>query len=96
MANINIQFIQMGTSQSLELYILNKLEKVFKFYQNLIDVNVYIKHENSSENKGMICEIEMRKPGLHLFASSNENDYQLAVTKTVDQIKRQLEKHKVA
>lgn len=94
MNNIDIQFIQMSTSKSLEKHILNKLEKIFKFYQKLTEVNVYIKHENTSENKGKVCEIELRQPSLHLFASANENDYQLAVNKTVDQIKKQLEKYK--
>ncbi|CAL2085152.1 ribosome hibernation-promoting factor, HPF/YfiA family [Tenacibaculum sp. 190524A05c] len=96
MANINIQFIRMNTSENLEMFILKKLEKVTKFYQNLIDINVYIKYENSSENKGRICEVEMKKPGLHLFASANENDYQIAVTNAIDQVKRQLDKHKAA
>ncbi|CAL2088819.1 putative sigma-54 modulation protein [Tenacibaculum sp. 190524A05c] len=96
MANINIQFIRMNTSENLEMFILKKLEKVTKFYQNLIDINVYIKYENSSENKGRICEVEMKQPGLHLFASANENDYQIAVTNAIDQVKRQLDKHKAA
>ena len=96
MTNINIQFIQMTTSDNLEIFILKKLEKITKFYNNLIDINVYIKYENSSENKGRICEVEMKQPGLHLFASANEEDYQVAVTKAVDQVKRQLDKHKAA
>ncbi|CAL2059836.1 ribosome hibernation-promoting factor, HPF/YfiA family [Tenacibaculum sp. 190524A05c] len=96
MANINIQFIRMNTSENLEMFILKKLEKVTKFYQNLIDINVYIKYENSSENKGRICEVEMKQSGLHLFASANENDYQIAVTNAIDQVKRQLDKHKAA
>ncbi|MFY7670234.1 ribosome hibernation-promoting factor, HPF/YfiA family [Tenacibaculum sp. MEBiC06402] len=96
MADINIQFIRMNTSENLEEFILKKLEKITKFYQNLIDINVYIKYENSSENKGRICEVEMKQPGFRLFASADENDYQVAVTKAVDQIKRQLDKHKAA
>lgn len=94
MANINIQFIGMNTSENLEIFILKKLEKVAKFYQNFIDINVYIKYENNSENKGRICEVEMKQSGLHAFASADESDYQVAVAKAIDQVKRQLDKHK--
>lgn len=96
MSNINIQFLRMNTSDNLEAFILKKLKKIAKFYKNLIHINVYIKFENSAENKGKICEVEMRQPGLHLFATANESDYQVAVNKAIDQIKRQLDKHKAA
>lgn len=94
MNNIKIQFVQVITSKNLENYILKKLSKTSKLYQKLIDVEVYIKYENNSNKKGEICEIKLKQPSVYLLASSNENNYQLAVKKTVENIKRQLEKYK--
>lgn len=91
--NIEIQFVKMSISESLENYILKKIEKVINHYKNLTTINIYIKKENTSDDTGKICEIEIRQPHLVFFASSNENNYQQAVKNSVKNIRRQLDKH---
>ena len=43
----------MNTSENLEMFILKKLEKVTKFYQNLIDINVYRKKHTTFHQYGI-------------------------------------------
>lgn len=94
MKNVSIQFVHIPTSESLANYIQKKLIKIFKHYNKLIKVNVYIKKIKDFKNGGKVCEIELKRPNAHLFASANENDYQVAVKKTIESIKRQLTKQK--
>jgi putative sigma-54 modulation protein len=42
----------------------------------------------------MICEIKLSAPGQNLFASSNERGFEVAITNTIDDVKRQLQKKK--
>lgn len=88
--NINIQFIEMSTTNGLEIYILEKLAKIQNHYTNLIEVNVSVKHKKSSKDKGKVCKIELTKPNGRIFALSEEKDFKLAVKNTITSILKQL------
>jgi putative sigma-54 modulation protein len=55
---------------------------------------VLFKKENYSDDKGVICEIELSAPGPRLFASSDEKNYELAVKNTISDLEIQLKKRK--
>jgi putative sigma-54 modulation protein len=91
---VNIQFINMSTSETMETYTLNKLDSLVKKFDKIISTNVFFKKENDSKDKGVICEMELSVPGPRLFASSNEKNYELAVKKTISDLEKQLKKRK--
>ncbi len=91
---INIQFINMSTSETMETYTLKKLDSLVKKFDKIITTNVFLKKENDSKDKGTICEMELSVPGPRLFASSNEKNYELAVKKTISDLEKQLKKRK--
>ena len=91
---IHIQFVKMPVSENLQDFIESKLDKLAKKYDWLIKAQVYIKHENDPTSKGKICEIVLSQPGPQLFASSNDDDYQLAVKHTISELEKQLKKRK--
>jgi putative sigma-54 modulation protein len=91
---INIQFVNMSTSETMEAYTVNKLDSLVKKFDKIIKANVSFKKENDSKDKGVICEIELSAPGPRLFASSNEKNYELAVKNTLKDLETQLKKRK--
>jgi len=93
---INIQFVNMLASESLEAYTTKKLKKLNKRYDMLINAEVFFKKENDPKGNGKICEIELSLSGPRVFASSNERNYEIAVKNTISDLEKQLKKRKAA
>jgi putative sigma-54 modulation protein len=91
---IDIQFVNMKTSETMELYTIKKLQRLVKRYDAIIYSNVFFKKENDPKGNGRICEIELSLSGPRLFASSNEKNYELAVKNTISDLEKQLKKRK--
>lgn len=91
---INIQYVQIATSEAMNEYVTNKLKKLSKKYEWIIKADVYFKNEINSKTKGKICKMELSLPGPRIFASSNEKNYELAVKNTIKDLVVQLKKRK--
>ena len=91
---INIQFVNMSTSETMEAYTEKKLASLVKKFDKIINANVFFKKENDSKDKGVICEIELSAPGPRIFASSDEDNYEDAVKRTIKDLEIQLKKRK--
>lgn len=91
---INIQFVKMTTSKTLEAYTLKKLNKLAKKHLWLISAYVAYKKGNDTKGKGKICEIELSLNGPRIFASSNEKNYEVALKNTLSDLNKQLKKRK--
>jgi putative sigma-54 modulation protein len=83
---INIQFVNMPTSETMEAYTIKKLQRLYDVYDSIIALIVYFKIENDSKGKGKICEVEIRVSWASFFASSNEKNFELAVKHTVSDL----------
>lgn len=91
---INIQYVHMKTSESMDHYVTEKLKKLHKKYEWLIKAEVHFEVEHKAKEKGKICKIELSAPGPRLFASSNEDNYEDAVKRTIKDLEIQLKKRK--
>lgn len=91
---VNIQFVNMQTSETMKSYTIAKLENLANKYNSIISANVFFKRENSLKKIGKICEIELSLAGPRIFASSNEKNFELAVKHTISDLDKQLKKRK--
>ncbi|MCM4161565.1 ribosome-associated translation inhibitor RaiA [Antarcticibacterium flavum] len=91
---INIQFVKMPTSETMSQFVSQKLEKLADKYEWIINADVYFKLENDPAGNGKICEIELSMPGPRIFASSREENFELAAKKTTFELDKQLQKRK--
>lgn len=91
---VDIQFVNLPTSESLEFYTTKKLELLAQKYDAIISVAVYFKREFSEKELGRICEMNISLYGPRIFASSNEKNYELAVKHTISDLEKQLKKRK--
>ncbi|WP_366944315.1 ribosome-associated translation inhibitor RaiA [uncultured Aquimarina sp.] len=90
----NIQFVQMPTSEAMEGYVHEKLEKLYRKYDWIIKSDVFFKKENDPKGKGKICDIELSIPGPRIYATSNENNFEMAFKETLKDIETLLKKKK--
>ncbi|MFC5048072.1 ribosome hibernation-promoting factor, HPF/YfiA family [Aquimarina hainanensis] len=93
---INIQYVQMATSDTMSEFITKKLEKLGERYDWIIKADVFFKKENDPTGKGKICDIQLSLPGPQIFASSNETSFELAGKETLSDLEKQLKKRKEA
>jgi len=91
---INIQYIKMPTSEAMNEYVENKLQKIAEKYDWIIRAEVSFKMENNVYGKGNICEIELSIPGPKLFASTKDESFEAAAKETILDLERQLKKRK--
>ena len=91
---IDIQYVQMPTSEAMNELISIKLNRLAAKYEWIIRAQVYFKQENDPTGKGKICEMELSAPGPRIFARSNEDDFEKAAANTIKDLEKQLSKRK--
>ena len=84
----------MPTSEAMNEYVENKLQKIAEKYDWIIRAEVSFKMENNVYGKGNICEIELSIPGPKLFASTKDESFEAAAKETILDLERQLKKRK--
>ncbi|MEJ1222482.1 ribosome hibernation-promoting factor, HPF/YfiA family [Sediminicola sp. 1XM1-17] len=89
---INVQHVNMPTSEATTEYVTKKLNKLGDRYHWVIAAKVHFKLENDPTDKGKLCEIELSAPGPRIFAKSNEAHFEKAAVATLNDLERQLKK----
>ncbi|MDO6596999.1 ribosome-associated translation inhibitor RaiA [Oceanihabitans sp. 2_MG-2023] len=91
---INIQYVHMSTSETMNAYVTEKLEKLANKYEWIIKAEVHFEVEQNAKKNGKICKIELSAPGPRIFATSDEENYEDAVKNTIKDLEKQLKKRK--
>lgn len=91
---INIQYIHMSTSEAMNVYVTERLNKLAKKFDWIIAAEVTFENIAKEKEEGKICKIELSAPGPRIFASSYERNYELAVKNTINDLEIQLKKRK--
>lgn len=91
---VNVQYVQLDRSESLDAFIEKHLEKLSNRYEWVISADVAIKEDPKDKINGKICSIELSLPGPRIFATSNERNYELSVKETISDLEKQLKKRK--
>jgi putative sigma-54 modulation protein len=91
---ITTQFVQTKKNGTADDLVFEKLENLSKHYKWLIRANVIFKEEKSSNGKGKVCEVILSCPGPQIFASSNQETFEIAVAETIKDLEIQLNKRK--
>ncbi len=93
--DIHFNYVHVKASSRLEEFTTEKLNKLKQRYDFIVNADVHFKTENSTANDtGRICEIQLNVPGPEIFISTNEENFEKAIYKTISDLKRQLQKRK--
>ncbi|NNC96234.1 MAG: ribosome-associated translation inhibitor RaiA [Chitinophagales bacterium] len=92
--NLHIHAVNFKASDQLEEVIDEKVKKLVKHFDKIIDVDVYLKLENHQQIKDKIVELKVHVPGDVLFASEIAKTFEEALSEVVVAMKKQLGKHK--
>ncbi len=92
--NVRIESVHFKTDEKLIAYIENKLSKLDKYFDKIIDAHVILKLENSGKVKDKVIEVRLAIPGNDIFASETQKTFESATDIVTDTLKRLLIKRK--
>lgn len=91
---INFQTVNFKADQKLLDFITNKIEKLNKFENKIISVNVYLKVENNEDKDNKFIEILVNLKDQQLFIKYRSRTFEAAADGAVDSLKEQIKRNK--
>lgn len=91
---IKVQSIHFTADKKLLQFVEEKVDKLFQFYDGIIDSEVYLRLDKSDSSENKIAEIKINTPGKTLFAKEQCKTFEEATDVAVEALRRQITKHK--
>lgn len=92
--NIKIQSVHFEADAKLKDLIVEKMQKLQKFYNSILTLDVFLKLENSGQVKDKIIELKANIPGDTIVVTSSDKTFEASLDKASDVIIRQLKRRK--
>jgi len=91
---VNTQSVNFHADQKLLDFIQTKMNKLDLFYDKVIQSDVYLKVENTSNKENKIFEAKVSVPGDSLIVKKQCRTFEEGVDSAVASLERQLKKRK--
>ena len=91
---VNVHAIHFDADQKLLEFVQERVDKLEHFYDKIIDSEVFLRLEKSSDTLNKVAEIKMKIPGMELFAKKQCKSFEEATDNAVEALRRQLKKYK--
>lgn len=92
--NIKINSVHFDADTKLKNFIHDKIEKLSQFYDEFIDIEVFLRLNNTQGQENKVAEIKMNIPGNELFVDKQSKTFEQAIDDCIDSLKRQIKRHK--
>jgi len=91
---INLTAVHFDADKKLTDYISRKAGKLEQYFDRIIDAQIFLKLENSGQVRDKIVEMKLQVPGDTLIATEVSKTFEASMDMVIDNMKRQLSKHK--
>ena len=91
---IRVQSIHFNADQKLLDFINDKVDKLVHFYDHIIDGEVVLKLDKSSDLQNKIVQIRLQIPGNDLITKHQCRTFEEATDLCVDVLSKQIKRHK--
>jgi putative sigma-54 modulation protein len=92
--NLKVSSVHFDADKKLIEFIHEKVDKLATQFDKIIDGEVILKVENSSDDENKVAEIKLLIPGSDMFAKKQSKSFEEATDMAVEALRRQLKKHK--
>jgi len=92
--NVRINAVRFDADIKLEEFIEKKVSKLERYFDEIINAEVFLKVENTADLENKIVEIKLEIPGSDLFARKQTKTFEESTDEAVDALKQQILKHK--
>ena len=91
---VNVNAVNFNIDRKLVDFIQERLDKLEKYYDRVVDCDVFLKVEKTSEKENKIVEIKMHVPGDDLMVKKQCKTFEEAVDSSAEALERLLIKRK--
>ena len=95
MSKINLQTVHFKASETLNQFITEKVEKLFKINIEIMRADVTLYEGASGNPQNQFCEIQLSVPGENIFVKKNSDSYEKSILKSVEAIQKILRRKKI-
>lgn len=88
------QSVNFKADPELVKFVEEKVSKLEKFHDKIIDAEVFLKVQQTSEKENKVTEIKINVPNDELMIKKETKTFEEGVNLCVDSLKRQLKKSK--
>lgn len=88
------QSVNFNADKSLIDYTQAKVASLVKYHDKIVDAEVFLKVQNTSDKENKITEVKINIPGNELMVKKESKTFEEGVSLAVDSLKRQLKKSK--
>ena len=93
--NLTISGHHLEVTPALREYVLTKLERVTRHFDQVVDVTVQLSVEKKKEKERRHCaEVTLHVKGRDIFVEQSHEDLYAAIDGLVDKLERQVQKYK--
>ncbi|MBL4578216.1 MAG: ribosome-associated translation inhibitor RaiA [Flavobacteriales bacterium] len=92
--NLKVSAVHFNADKKLIEFIHQRVNKLANHFDKIIDGEVILKVENSSNTENKVAEIKLLIPGSDIFAKKQSKSFEEATDNAVEALRRQLKKHK--
>jgi len=92
--DIKICSVHFDADKKLLDFIDKKVNKLVKFYEDIIGAEVTLRLENSQDLENKVTEIRLLVPGYDLFAKKQSKSFEEATDIAIEALRQQIVKHK--
>ncbi len=91
---LQMHSIRFDADQKLIKFIQKKANKLDKFFDRIIDGEVFMRLDKDNNMENKIIEIKINIPRNQLFARERAKTFEAASDQAIDALKKQIMKHK--
>jgi putative sigma-54 modulation protein len=91
---VKIQSVHFDADQKLLNFVEEKVDKLTQFYDGIINSDVTLRLDKSSDTENKIAEIKVHIAGNDLFAKKQCKSFEEAIDTSLDALRIQVKKHK--
>jgi putative sigma-54 modulation protein len=93
--NLTISGHHLEVTPALREYVLNKLERITRHFDQVVDVSVLLRVENMKEkDRRQKAEVTLHVKGRDIFVEQAHEDLYAAINELMDKLDRQVMRHK--
>ena len=88
------QSVNFNADKQLMELVEDKVSALIKFHDKIVNAEVFLKVQNTSDKENKITEIKINIPGSELIVKRETKTFEEGVNTAVDNLKRQLKRSK--
>lgn len=91
---VNVQSVNFNADKDLVDFVNKKVEGLEKFHDKIVDAEVFLKVQQTSEKENKVTELKLNVPHHDLMVKKESKTFEEGISLCVDSMKRQVKKIK--